>query len=116
MPIYKKSRKQDPAVDVRPVSLTYVTQKILEQILLRHMDDRKVIQDSQHNFPKDKSCLTNLAAFYDGVTTSVNVVRAMDVVYLDFCKIFDTVFHNILEKYGFDGWTIQLMRNWLGRW
>ncbi|KAK4806242.1 LOW QUALITY PROTEIN: hypothetical protein QYF61_013386 [Mycteria americana] len=119
-PIYKKGRKENPG-NYRPVSLTSVPWKVMEQIILSaitwHVQDNQVIRPSLHGFRKGKSCLTNLISFYDKVTCLVDEGKAVDVIYLDFSKAFDTVSHSILlEKlaaHGLDGCTLRWVKNWL---
>ncbi|PKU34263.1 rna-directed dna polymerase from mobile element jockey-like [Limosa lapponica baueri] len=90
----------------------------MEQILEAITSQMKhVIGKSQHRFTKGKSCLTNLIAFYDKVTRSIDVGRVVDIVYLDFSKAFNTVSHSLLlEKpmcYGLDKWSVHWVGNWL---
>jgi len=51
------------------------------------------------------------------MTAWVDEGRAMDIVYLDFGKAFDTVSHNILigklRKDGIDEWAVRRIENWL---
>ncbi|GAB0197929.1 mitochondrial enolase superfamily member 1 [Grus japonensis] len=82
-PVFKKGKKEDPE-NYRPVSLTSVPGKVMVQLILgvinKHVEEKKVIGSGQHGFTKGKSCLTNLIAFYDGMTSWVDEERAVDVV------------------------------------
>jgi len=97
----------------QPLSLTSVPSRIMEQThledILKHKEDREVIRDSQHGFTNGKSCLTNLVAFYDGVTPSMDKGKATGVIYLHLCKAFEMtppppllqILAARLERYGF---------------
>ncbi|TRZ12190.1 hypothetical protein HGM15179_014918 [Zosterops borbonicus] len=54
--------------------------------------------------------------FCDSASAEMDEGSVTDVIYLDLCKTFDTVLHNTIskmEKYGFERWITQWMRNYL---
>ena len=97
--IYKKGVREDPG-NYRPVSLTSVpgkiTEKIIPSTMERHLKNNAIIRHNQHGFTKGKSWLTNLIPFYDRVTRLVDEGKAVNVVFQDFRKAFDTIPHSIL--------------------
>ncbi|GAB0209698.1 hypothetical protein GRJ2_003435500 [Grus japonensis] len=67
---------------------------------------------------RERSALTNLISFYDKVTCLVDEGNAVDVVYLDFSRAFDSISHSILlEKlaaHGLDGHTLHWVKKLAG--
>ncbi|KAK4816228.1 hypothetical protein QYF61_013636 [Mycteria americana] len=120
IPIHQKGTREDPG-NYRPVSLTLVPGKIMEEILLgateRHLQDNATIRHSQHGFAKGKPCLTDLLPFYNKVTCPVGEGKVVDAAFLDFSKAFDTVPHSILlDKYSnceMSRCTVRWVKNWL---
>jgi transcription termination factor NusB len=109
-PIHKGGDKADPG-NYRPVSLTSVPCKIMEALIFKkvkgHLQEIGVPSSVQHGFVERRSCLTNLLISLEEWTKAVDEGSAVDIVYLDISKAFDSVPHKrLIEKmawYGLDG-------------
>ncbi|RMC03325.1 hypothetical protein DUI87_20521 [Hirundo rustica rustica] len=95
-------------------------EQFILSVIMQCLQDGQGIRPSQHGFRRGRSSLTNLVSFYDQLTCLVDAGRAVDVVYSDFSKAFDTVSHSILlEKlavHGLDRSTLCWVKNWLDGW
>ncbi|KAK4822693.1 hypothetical protein QYF61_019562 [Mycteria americana] len=82
----------------------------------RDLDRLESLQKAFCQNKRGRSCLTSLIS-YNKVTRIVDGGKAVDVVYLDFSKVFDTVSHSILleklDAHGLDGCTLHWVKNWL---
>jgi len=119
-PIFKKGKKEDPR-NCRLVSLTSIPGKMLEQLILedisKRVEEKKVIRSSQYGFTKEKSCLTSLTAFYDGMTSWVDEGRKWMLSTWTSVRLFTLSPINILlgkfRKCGLDEWSVRWIVNWL---
>ena len=98
-PVYKKGPREEPG-NYRPICLTPVPCKIFESIIadliVKHIEENKLMLNSQHGFRHNRSCLTNLLEFFHSMFSIYDNSRAIDVLYLDFQKAFDKVPHKKL--------------------
>ena len=109
-PIHKKGSRQTPG-NYRPVSLTSVVGKVLEQLIRDVVTDylvsNNLLTSCQHGFIKGRSCITQLLATLDHWTKVMDRGGDIDAVYLDFSKCFDSVPHERLliklRQYGIQG-------------
>ena len=100
-PLHKKGSKKK-AENYRPISLTSVIGKTLESLirdkLVQHMMNQQLMSDCQHGFTPNRSCMTQLLCAIEEITSILDSGNPIDIVYLDFCKAFDSVPHERLLK------------------
>ena len=98
-PVFKKGCKSD-ASNYRPISLTSQVVKILESIISDsiycHMIRENLFNYHQHGFIQGKSCFTNLLESFQDWIHAIDQGYAVDIVYLDYKKAFDSVPHQRL--------------------
>ena len=118
--IFKKGNRTDPG-NYRPVSLTSICCKILEQFvrdkIVDHMTENDLYSECQHGFRKNRSCITQLIEVYDKLTELIDDGKSIDIVYLDFKKAFDSIPHERLlikmKGYGITGNVLNWVRSFL---
>ena len=109
-PIFKKGSRVKKC-NYRGISLTSVPGKIMEKlvkkVMLTHLTKYSLINEQQHGFVRLKSCVTNLLECLDIITQAINQGALVDLIFLDFAKAFDKVWHRglilKLEALGFNG-------------
>ena len=67
--------------------------------MINHLSQNRLINESQHGFRHEKSCLTNLLEYLEYAVNEIDTADPVDVIYLEFQKAFDKVSHRrLLQK------------------
>lgn len=119
-PIFKKGKKSDMN-NYRPISILPVFSKIFEVTLHRRLlvflQENSFISHQQHGFCTKKNTLTAITNLMEEICTSIEKKKTAIVVFLDLCKAFDVVDHNILlhkmYKIGIQGKAFDIFSSYL---
>ena len=95
----------------QPVSLTCISGKLLQHIVLRCImdiaDKNNILYSLQHCLHSSRSCESQLLSFTDDVSKSLNNNSQTDILIMDFSKAVDKVDNSLLcyklKKYGIRG-------------
>ena len=96
-PIFKKGDRANPS-NYRPISLTSICCKLLEHILyhsiMEHLTNYQILSDKQYGFRPNHSCETQLLNIVEEIQLALDHHLSVDLVFIDFCKAFDTISHH----------------------
>ena len=100
--VFKGGEKTTPA-NYRPISLTNHVSKLLEKVvrkdIVTFMDEHNLWDARQHGSRSGQSTLSQLLEHYDLVINSLENGHNIDVIYLDFSKVYNKVDHwTLIQK------------------
>ena len=90
-----------------------ILESIIKDKIIVHFDTNHLFYEQQHGFRPIMSCITQLLHAMEHWTKSLDDGHDVDIVYLDFCKVFDCVPHQpILSKLKAYDISVNVM-NWI---
>jgi len=64
--------------------------------IMNHLNQNSILIENQHGFRIDHSCITQLLTLTEDISFALDHQKQIDVILLDFSKVFDTVPHQQL--------------------
>ena len=121
-PVFKKGEHYK-ASNYQPISLTCISCKILEHVLvsniMAHWEQQNILVPNQHGFRAKRSCESQLIELIDELAKNIDDGVQTDVIVLDFAQAFDQVNHSLLckkiQSYGITGSTNQGIQIYVGK-
>ena len=101
IPLLKPGKPSNEGKSYRPVSLLSPLAKLLEALILPHVQQAVVLAEHQHGFRKGRSCTTALQDITSHIKKGLNrekPVHRTVLVAVDLSCAFDTVSHETLIK------------------
>ncbi|XP_066925066.1 uncharacterized protein [Clytia hemisphaerica] len=71
-------------------------EKILKTHIMTYLDQEKLLSSKQHGFINRRSTVTQLLNYLDASAEDIGNGKAVDAIYFDFAKAFDSVPHQRL--------------------
>ena len=94
-------------------------ESLIREDIVQHMNINNLFSTKQHGFMNGRSCVTQLLSTIEWWTEHLDNNEAIDTIYFDFKKAFDTVPHQRLaqklHKYGISGnickWIVNFLKD-----
>ena len=116
IPIPKPGKPKDQGNSYRPISLLCPPIKVLERLLLPHLTDSLLTQQTQHGFKPHHSTVTALIPITTDIVNGFNQKRPPHrtiAVAIDISKAFDSVNHTLLLQMILHSTLNPLITRWL---
>ncbi len=121
LPIPKPHRDHSDPTQYRPIALSSCLGKVLEKIIAKRLQTfcvkHKIFNNLQCAFQINRSCDDILTTFISDVQTSFDMISDTDVIFTDFSKAYDCVWHNgliyKLIQAGIHGTMLQLLKSYI---